>query len=323
MNGINQGTSILQRILRKTGTSDLMESLVKRISLSDLQSLLLAVYNQRTASLTSADVLRQYGSNRFVKIAGISPLETMKFDMMAFSLLPNGFEILELSPVCPLGTCSVLGPVDQNNALTTVRNTEVCSDSTNVLALESAARKIEGRCTKPLESIKLCTSHRLTRGQMFEGPASFPHFRILSLTTSGRDRGNRAFEVEAMMEHIDYYLRVIQTAGASDYSVKNVRVEVITFTDQDCSVAEDRIFRELRTRHKDVTFATHADTENGGDYYEQFRFHIFATSADGTEYFLVDGGFTKWMQKLMNNRKERFMISGMGTERFLSCFGKV
>jgi len=39
---------------------------------------------------------------------------------------------VELSPVCPLGTNSTL---DQNQTVTTIRNSEVCSDSTNVLAL--------------------------------------------------------------------------------------------------------------------------------------------------------------------------------------------
>ncbi|MBI3037681.1 hypothetical protein HYY75_01335 [bacterium] len=322
---MNEGVreaSILQRILKKIGVPDLIESLAKRISLSDLQSLLLALYNKRATTLTPADVLKQYKTNRFVRLSRFSSAETMKFDLMAFSLLPKGFEILELSPVCPLGTCSVLGPVDQKNALTTVRNTEVCSDSTNVLALESAARKIECKNAKPPDLIKLCTSHRLTRGQLFKGPASFPHFRVLSLTTSGRDCGNLAFEVEAMMEHLDYYLQVIQSAGECGYPARNIRVELIPFDSHGGLVAEEKIFGELRPRHKDVTFMVHADTERGGNYYEQFRFHIFATSTDGTEYFLVDGGLTKWMQKLMNNRKERFMISGMGTERFLSCFRK-
>jgi len=35
----------------------------------------------------------------------------------------------------------------------------------------------------------------------------------------------------------------------------------------------------------------------------------------------VDGGFTDWTQQLLSNRKERLLISGMGSERFVFCFG--
>jgi hypothetical protein len=36
--------------------------------------------------------------------------------------------------VTPLGTCHVVAPVSQNRVVSTVRGTEVVSDSTNVLA---------------------------------------------------------------------------------------------------------------------------------------------------------------------------------------------
>jgi hypothetical protein len=34
-----------------------------------------------------------------------------------------------------------------------------------------------------------------------------------------------------------------------------------------------------------------------------------------------DGGFTDWIQQLLTNRKGRLLISGMGSERFVSLFG--
>jgi|GEM_PF-4488011 len=43
-------------------------------------------------------------------------------------------------------------------------------------------------------------------------------------------------------------------------------------------------------------------------------------SSCDTDYFLVDGGFTDWTQKLLSNRKERLLISGLGSERLLTCF---
>jgi hypothetical protein len=51
------------------------------------------------------------------------------------------------------------------------------------------------------------------------------------------------------------------------------------------------------------------------------EFQIYARDKAGTDYFIVDGGFTDWTQQLLSNRKERLLISGMGSERFVSLFG--
>jgi hypothetical protein len=48
---------------------------------------------------------------------------------------------------------------------------------------------------------------------------------------------------------------------------------------------------------------------------------MYARDAAGTDYSIVDGGFTDWTQQLLSNRKERLLISGMGSERFVSLFG--
>jgi hypothetical protein len=47
---------------------------------------------------------------------------------------------------------------------------------------------------------------------------------------------------------------------------------------------------------------------------------MYARDQTGTEYFLVDGGLTDWTQQLLTNRKERLLIIGMGSERFVSIF---
>jgi hypothetical protein len=131
---------IIERILRTAQVPDLLEVLTQRLSQSDLQSLLLEVYRKRAQTLTPRHLLQQYEQNRFVQPATVNPKQLLEFDRLAYSVLPSSFELLELSPVCPLGTNSVVAPIDQDNAVTTIRNTEVCSDSTNALALECARR---------------------------------------------------------------------------------------------------------------------------------------------------------------------------------------
>ena len=64
-----------------------------------------------------------------------------RMDRVAFATLPSAFSPLELSPVSPLGTNSVVATVSQNKTLTTTRGLEVVSDATNVLALECALRR--------------------------------------------------------------------------------------------------------------------------------------------------------------------------------------
>ncbi len=314
-------SDILRRILGKARSPDLIDALAERISPTDLQSLLLEVYNRRAAALTPADVLRQYRDNRFVKTSGISPAQAMEFDSLAFSLLPQGFQPLELSPVCPLGACSALGPVDQNNVLSTIRNTEVCSDVTNVMALECASRRRDMGSKGSSGVMKLCASHRLVRSQIFEGPASFAHFRILSLCTSGRDRGNFDFEVESAEEQVDYFLRLVPAAGGIGYPTKGIRVKFIVLEERMRRAVGARVMRDLAAQHPEVSFSIENKSGQGGEYYKILRFQIFVLDAGGGECFAVDGGFTDWMEKLMNNRKDRYLISGMGTERFLRWFG--
>ena len=61
--------------------------------------------------------------------------------------------------------------------------------------------------------------------------------------------------------------------------------------------------------------------ESGQGYYAGVRFQMYARDQAGTDYFLVDGGFTDWTQQLSSNRKERLLINGMGSERFVAIFG--
>src|SRR5262249_47677478 len=124
-------TPVLDRILREGDTPDLLEILAERLSPTDLQSLLLEVYRRRAARPTPTRLLEQYESNRFVRPSSVDPRTLLEFDRVALSLATPVFEPVELAPVCPLGTTSVVATVSQNNTVSTVRNTELVADSTN------------------------------------------------------------------------------------------------------------------------------------------------------------------------------------------------
>lgn len=306
---------LIERILNKAGLPDLLEALVERLSLPDLQSLLLEVYRQRAQKLTPADVLRQYERSRFVSPAPISPLDILRFDQVACGLLPPGFEVLELSPLAPLGCVAAVGTVSQNNVVTTVRNVEVCSDSTNVLALECARRRRWP--DQQAAETRLCASQRLVRAQVFSGPVTFAHFRIFSLVTAGRDSGSYRFEVAALVEQIDFYVRLLIAGPAHGFLPGRVEVKLAAFDPAMLETLDSGVRAPLSSRYPAVAFAFDADRQGEHGYYVSAGFHIFLTTPAGERYFLIDGGFTDWTQQLLSNRKERLLISGLGSERYL------
>jgi hypothetical protein len=190
----------IDRILRELGAPDLAEKL-GALAPTDLQSLLLEVHSRQAARQTPARILEQHGTNRFVRIGENDPRKVAALEARAFSLLPEGYVPLELSPLAPLGTCLVLGATSQNRIVSTVRNTEVVSDATNVLALEAAVRRKEGA-----DVVKLAASHRLVRAQSFTNPAHRAHFRLLHLVAAGR---GKVFEKAALEEQQAFYRRLV------------------------------------------------------------------------------------------------------------------
>jgi hypothetical protein len=311
---------LIKRILSQAQVPDLLEVLTQRLSQSDLQSLLLEVYRARSQSLTPQHLLQQYEQNRLVQPAAISPRQLLEFDRLAYLVLPSSFEPLELSPVCPLGTNSIVAPLDQNQTVTTIRNSEVCSDSTNVLALECARRR-RVKANRAETDTKLCASHRLLRPQAPNKPGTFSHFRIFSLVTAGRDHGSYRFEIAALTEHLEFYLRLVQTAQQSGFQLEAIRIQLTVFDEIRSEILKAEVLDNLVQKNAAVEFG-YAPGQPQHGYYTGVRFGIYAQDRAGTEYFLADGGFTDWTQQLLSDRKERLLISGLGSERFVSCFGE-
>jgi hypothetical protein len=317
--GGREESGLIRRILASAGDPDLAQRLTERLSPSDLQSLLLRVYKARAAALGPADVLRRYAENRFVKPPGVPPLDSMRLDALAFSLLPDGFEVVELSPLSPLGASSALGPVDQDKIVSTIRNTEVLSDPTNAMALECALRR--SRAPRPgAGEIKLACSQRLVRAQSISGPAAFAHFRMLALCTSGRDSGSLGFELGAALEHIEFFLRLFEALDADGYAIGPLRLKLVPFSAPLEELARGRLLAALAERSPGLRIEIDGLSAEKRGYYSGLRYQLFARDDSGEELFIVDGGTTDWTQKLLADRKERFMTSGMGSERFLACF---
>jgi hypothetical protein len=313
---------IIQRIERDTGVPHLADILSDRLAPTDLQSLLLEVYSRRAKRRDPKLLLEDHVSNRFTRPSASDPVRVLEWDRVAFSLLPKVFRPVELSPVCPLGTASALSPISQDWIVSTTRNTEVIADSTNVLAVECAVRRREQKNFSSCQpgSIHLATSQRLLRGQKIStAPGVRQHFRLFSLCSAGRDPGSLRFETETMHLHIGFFLTSIKKFLGSKIPL---RVAVSDFGSKaPRSAVQSGVLDKLQASHKGVRIGFDQKRKQGRGYYGELCFKIFATPSKGQEQELVDGGDVNWTQKLLNNAKERLVISGCGSERVCELFG--
>ncbi len=147
--------SFLDRIVSKSGVPDLLKILTDRITPTDLQTLLLAVAETRSAHRTPAAVLRDYERSRFYGASPFSPSMFLRWDKAAAMATEGRFEALTLSPVAPLASCAAVASVSQNWSVPTMRTGEVVSDPTNILALEAAMRRKMGQA-----NVNLATTPR-------------------------------------------------------------------------------------------------------------------------------------------------------------------
>lgn len=314
---------IVERIEREAGVENLVEILAERLSPTDLQSLLLEVFRRRAGETSPSRVLERYLANKLVGPSDLDAVESANLVRVAFSLLPPGFEALELSPVAPLGTVNALATLDQNRVLAAIRNTEVVSDSTNVLALECAARRRQllREQGTARERVDLCASHRLLRPETVETPEFRPHFRLLALCSAGRDEGSHRFELATLLDHLGFYLRLVKTVAAERERDIRLEVSLTELGGPDRGTLEREVLVPLSGAAPEADLGFDPDREEGRAYYQGMCFHVHAVDPNGKRWQLVDGGFTDWTQRLLSDRKERLLISGIGTDMVHRALG--
>ncbi len=365
--------AIVRRIAAEAGVPNLADILAG-LPPSDLQSLLLHVFQQRCAALDVTAVLRT-AARPLLQASKIDARLLNEFDRVAFGEA-QGFEAIELSPVCPLGLNRVLGGIDQNSVLTTIRNAEVLGDATMPLALECARRRKETSRRADPTPVRLISSQRMIRLQPFDVPGYVPHFRLLSMVSAGRDTGSQAFETEHLGEHLRFYLRLFRSLADHGFRLASPLVELsdtrvvqallaahgVSSEDIRQSIrahrlegsekfladrgivlpsaiedpgrelagavtgpALDRLVRlnsnlleALRSEFPEAQFRFNFTRLEGLNYYSGFTLRISPLAPDGIRYPVGDGGFADWTARLLKNKKERLLTSGIGTE--FVCF---
>lgn len=359
-------SKILSRIAVETGVPGLDGILAQDLSASDLQSLLLSVFQTRAGTLREADLMAS-ADRALLAPSKVDARILNRFDQVAFGAA-MGFEAVELSPVSALGLNLVLGAIDQNNVLTSIRNAEVLGDPTPAMALECARRRRDPK-KRGTETVRLCASHRCIRLQPLDFPGFVPHFRLFALVSAGRDAGSHGFEIEQLKGHLSFYLELFRGLNPVGFRFENPLVEisdaqVIFELLGNAGVASEElratirahkpggserflsergvrlpgevedaakeipgvgahhrlarvktdVFDVLARDYPEARFRFNLARLEGLGYYRGLCLRISPMAPDGNRYAVIDGGFTDWTARLLQDRKERLLASGIGTE---------
>ena len=302
---------IINRILERINRPDLLSVLANELTGSELNSLLLEVFNHKAASRSGPELLNLYQQNRFVKPADLPVLEMRKAELDILELLGHhGFSPLELSPVSILGSCSAVGSVNQKKVLSALRGTEVLADSTNAIALHACDLKQRNK-TKPGSSgvwMKCSTIQRQLRTQTISGKGFTPHFKIGCLVTCGRDIGGFTFEKKSLLEHI----KAMKSLFLDYYKAEEVSFRVLPrggYTHSENLVRAIEAF--LHNQDSDTKISITDETVSENNYYKGLQYKVDITIS-GTTFEIADGGFVDWTQQLLQNKKERMLSTGFG-----------
>jgi hypothetical protein len=274
---------------------------------TDLQTMLMAVARARARVVTPSRILERWRHDRFVRPSAADPRSLAPLEARLWRLLPELFAGVELSPLTPLGTCSAVAPIDQHRVVSTVRGTEVISDPTNALAVEAAVRRreqaMDGR-------VDLAACHRVLRAQQFAA-SNAAHFRLFALVSSARDRGSGRTEAQLLVDHISVWQRMlVQILPTVD-----TWITVTVFGNQVLTERFHDVVRPaLGGASAQVPVVEDSTRVQGTGYYAGVAIGLRA-EAGGQTIDLGDGGLTTWTAKLINDAKERCMVSCLSTER--------
>lgn len=305
---------ITDKILTRIGQPALIDILTNDLTNSELNSVLLDVFQRKAQQTTAPDLLKSYRGNRFVQptdidVLGLRALETTTYE--TFNRF--GFAPVELSPVAPLGSCSVVATADQNKILSANRQTEVMADATNALALHIADLKHSGQWQppSPTDRLRFSTIHRHLRTQPIPDLPGFrPHFKIACLVTSGKDTGSFQFEKETLVEHMTALTAMLR----DQLPIDGLSFKLMPRKGYPDPAGLIRsLYDHALSQRPDWAVEAVMDAVGENNYYKGLQYKV-VIEVKGQSVEIGDGGFVDWTQQLLQNKKERLLTTGIGIE---------
>lgn len=99
-----------------------------------------------------------------------------------------------------------------------------------------------------------------------------------------------------------------------EINIKSINKKILKYIETNYIYIEKMILSKLKKKFPNVIFNFQLNRKSGLNYYENICYEILVTCNDGKELCLVDGGVTNWTGKLLGDKKEKCISSGMGTE---------
>ncbi len=311
---------------------------------SDFDSLMLAVFEHRARDGQPVDLLRRFEGKRASRVLG---QDARRLHAAEGALLEaaEAFEALSLGPALPFGATRALGGIHQNNVLSAARGLEVAGDPSLALALEAARRRRRSRS----EPLRLCASQRVIRMQPLPDPSLLPHFQLFSAVTATRSGD----PLGALREHASIYLRVLcPRAERVVLEVSDTRCVVRLLAEQGVELRgqfkahdlaasaaylaergvhlprgrglelrlESEVLEPLEKEFPALELAVDLGRSEGLAYYSGPVLRILAAPLGGPLLPMVDGGQLDWTGRLLADRSEWMMASGIGVDRLAQFF---
>ena len=300
---------ITDRILAQLGDGELLDKL-SALPKSDLNSLLLRLFEMQANQTSPAAVVKAFEQNRF---SSPSELDPVAYHLLEAGFLAaaqkNGIRPVLLSPAAPFASCAAFGCVHQNNVVSATRGTEILSDPTNMLAILMAAqlKRKEISNQTPLHH---CATARVLRAQVFPNTRRhFSHFGIFCIVSSGKDGGSFLCEMDLLQKQLAYYKELLVEKYDAQLSIACKKRG--GFPD----AFFDSVTQLMQNTFPDVPLSFDAEPEEN-HYYQGMQFKLFMEKENDT-IEIGDGGFVDWIQRMTGNKKERCLISGIGMDRLL------
>jgi hypothetical protein len=92
--------------------------------------------------------------------------------------------------------------------------------------------------------------------------------------------------------------------------------------DRRLAAVKAEVFDPLATEFPDATFQFNLARLEGIGYYTGLALRISPAGPDGMRFPIVDGGFVDWTARLLQDKKERLLTSGIGSEFACRSFVK-
>ncbi|MBK5142445.1 hypothetical protein I2494_01680 [Budviciaceae bacterium BWR-B9] len=304
--------TINSKILEKIGDEKIVDKLLS-LSKSDLNSVLLEVFEKQTDRFTAADVLKVFQLNRFSTPSDINPANFHDLEaQLLLAAQKMDIQTVLLSPSAPLGSCSVFGCVDQYNIVSAVRGTETLADPSNMLAI-IIADKLKKRKESNTYPLHYAATARVTRAQQYSGMGFFAHFGIFCMVSSGKDTGSYRCETELLDKHLLFYKDFFQEQFSTKLSI--VLRKRNGYKDSDGFFA--KMSEVIQNAFPDVSLS-YDSSDMDNKYYQGINFKIFV-EIDGEKIEIGDGGFVDWIYQMLGSKKQKCLISGVGLDRLLFC----